>query len=81
MAFAQENADWLDDYALFMAVKRHFSMAAWYTWPDEGIRLHRRDACARYGNELASDVRLFTYVQYLFFNALVRARPWRRHIR
>ena len=66
-AFAQENADWLDDYALFMAVKRHFSMAAWYTWPDEGIRLHRRDACARYGNELASDVRLFTYVQYLFF--------------
>ena len=66
-AFAQENADWLDDYALFMALKRHFSMAAWYTWPDEDIRLHRLDACARYGNELASDVRLFTYVQYLFF--------------
>ena len=29
-AFAQENADWLDDYALFMALKRHFSMAAWH---------------------------------------------------
>ena len=66
-AFAQENADWLDDYALFMALKRHFSMAAWYTWPDEDIRLHRLDACARYGNELAADVQLFTYVQYLFF--------------
>ena len=66
-AFAQENVDWLDDYALFMAVKRHFCMAAWYTWPDEGIRLHRQDACLHYRLELASDVRLFTFVQYLFF--------------
>jgi len=66
-AFAQENADWLDDYALFMAVKRHFCMAAWYTWPDEGIRLHGQDACLHYRRELAADVRLFTFVQYLFF--------------
>ena len=66
-AFAHENADWLDDYALFMALKQHFSMGAWYTWPDEDIRLHKHDACLRYRRELAADVQLFTYVQYLFF--------------
>ena len=65
--FAQENADWLDDYALFMAIKRHFGMVPWYMWPDEDVRLHREDACRRYALELDGDVRLFTYVQYLFF--------------
>ena len=66
-AFARDNADWLGDYVLFMAVKRHFGMASWYTWPDEDIRLHDADACRRYERELDDDVRLFTYVQYLFF--------------
>ena len=66
-SFADKNADWLDDYALFMAVKRHFGMAPWYAWPDERIRLHEERACKRYARELDADVRLFTFVQYLFF--------------
>lgn len=66
-AFAQANAAWLDDYALFMAVKRHFGMAAWTQWPDEGIRMHRPEAVAAYAHQLEADVRLFTYVQFLFF--------------
>ena len=28
-AFARENEDWLGDYALFMAIKRHFGMSPW----------------------------------------------------
>ena len=40
-AFAAENAGWLPDYALFMALKRHFGMRAWNEWPDAGARLHR----------------------------------------
>ena len=66
-AFAKRNADWLGDYALFMAVKRRFDMAPWYAWPDEDIRLHDPAAIERYSVELEADVRLFTYVQYLFF--------------
>ena len=66
-AFAEENRDWLDDYALFMALRRHFGMVAWYEWPDEAARMHRQDTLERYARELDADVRLFTYVQYLFF--------------
>lgn len=40
-AFCQEQAWWLDDYALFMALKREAGGAAWSQWPDE---LRRRDA-------------------------------------
>ena len=66
-AFSAENASWQPDYALFMAIKRHFGMRAWTEWPDEDIRLRRPEAVDRYQRELAEDIRLFTYIQYLFF--------------
>ena len=66
-AFEAENARWLPDYALFMALKRHFGMKSWTEWPDEGARLHRPEAVERYRAELREDVELFTYIQFLFF--------------
>lgn len=66
-AFTEENAGWLPDYALFMALKRRFGMKSWTEWEDEDIRLRRRSAVERYREELAEDIRLFTYIQYLFF--------------
>ena len=68
-AFAEENASWLSDYALFMACKRRFDMAAWTAWPED-IRLRRPEAVARWTKELDRDVRFFTYLQFLF------ARQW-----
>ncbi len=66
-AFAAQNAYWLPDYALFMALKRHFDMRCWLEWPDEEVRLRKPAALGKYRTELAEDVRLFTYIQYLFF--------------
>ena len=66
-AFTAENRGWLPDYALFMALKRHFDMKSWTEWPDADIRLRRPGAVERYGQMLDADVRLFTYIQYLFF--------------
>jgi len=65
-AFTAENP-WLPDYALYMAVKRHFDMKAWTDWPDADIRLRKPGAVERYRELLAEDVRLFTYIQYLFY--------------
>lgn len=66
-AFCARNAGWLDDYALFMAVKGHFGMESWTAWPDEGIRRHEPDAIARYRELLADEVHFHEYVQFLFF--------------
>lgn len=65
--FVAENNRWLDNYALFMAVKRHFGMRPWIEWPDEEIRLHHEDACAKYREELKEDYVLFQYIQFLFY--------------
>ena len=65
-AFRRENR-WLDDYALFMALKNHFNMKSWLEWPDEDIRLRKPEALAKYHQELAEDVNFYSYLQYLFF--------------
>ena len=66
-AFVKEHESWIHEYALFMALKRHFGMKSWTEWPDEGARLHRADALECYRAELRGDVELFTYIQFLFF--------------
>ncbi len=65
-AFAQQTP-WLEDYALFMACKRHFGMKAWTEWEDADIRLRKNTAVEKYRTLLREDVELFTYLQYLFF--------------
>ncbi len=64
-AFEAKNALWLHDYALFMALKRHFDMAPWTDWPED-IRLRRPGAADHWRQELDRDARFFTYLQYLF---------------
>ena len=66
-AFVAENAGWLPDYALFMALKKHFQMASWLSWPDENARLRKEETLNKYRSLLDTDIRLYTYIQYLFF--------------
>lgn len=66
-AFVEANRGWLPDYALFMALKRHFGMKSWIEWPDEDARMREPEALEKYRRELDGDIRLFTYTQYLFF--------------
>ena len=67
-AFERENERWLPNYALFMALKRHFGMKSWTEWDDEDIRCRTSgEVIERYRAELREDVELFTYIQFLFF--------------
>lgn len=65
-AFAAENP-WLENYALFMALKRHFGMVSWIEWPEEALKRRDPAALAEYREKLAADVELFTYIQFLFY--------------
>ena len=66
-AFVEANRGWLPDYALFMALKRRFGMVSWIEWPDEDARMRVPEVLDKYRDELAGDIRLFTYAQFLFF--------------
>ena len=76
-AFAQDNARWLPDYALYMACKRHFGMKAWTEWPDDDLRLRKNEAVLdKYRTLLQEDVQFFTYLQFLFFRQWTALRDY-----
>ncbi|MBR2583117.1 MAG: 4-alpha-glucanotransferase, partial [Oscillospiraceae bacterium] len=66
-AFRAENASWLENYALFMALKAHFGMRSWVEWEDEDIRLRKPNALEKYRRELSDDVSFYAFLQFLFF--------------
>lgn len=66
-AFVEANKHWLPDYALYMAAKQHFNMKPWTQWPDTAIRLREAKAMEHYRKMLSDEIRVFIYVQYLFF--------------
>jgi 4-alpha-glucanotransferase len=64
--FEKANRDWLDDYSLYMAVKKHFGMKSWIEWPDKAIRLRHKRAVKKYTEMLHEDIQFYSYLQYLF---------------
>ncbi|WP_147539451.1 4-alpha-glucanotransferase [Anaerotruncus rubiinfantis] len=64
--FRRRQGGWLEDYALFMALKDRFGGRAWSEW-DDGLRLREPGALERARLECAEDLDFWVYVQYLFF--------------
>jgi 4-alpha-glucanotransferase len=69
-AFCKENASWLDDFALFRALKRAHGGAQWTRW-DAGVRRREPRALDVARKELAEDVAFERFAQYAF------DRQWR----
>jgi len=64
--FCLDATGWLDDYALFMALKNHHGGVAWTEWGTE--LTHREPATLqRYRIELAAEIDFHRFVQYIFF--------------
>lgn len=66
---------WVEEYALYMALKRSNSMQSWEHWPEE-IRLRRPGAEDTYATVLAEDTNFFIYLQFLFFRQWNRLRDY-----
>ena len=70
-SFVIEEQDWLDDYALFMALKDKFGGRPWSDWDDD-IKLREPEAVKRWAEELKDDIKFYKFVQYIFY------RQWDR---
>lgn len=73
--FAAENADWLEDYALFMAVKERFDGAAWNEWAED-IRKRWSFAMDYYRRECYFDIEFYKYLQFLFFGQWMKLKRY-----
>jgi 4-alpha-glucanotransferase len=65
--FCRQNAAWLDNYALFMALKEaHGGEAVWNKW-ERDIATRQPEALARWEAVLTGPIDTQKYVQYQFF--------------
>lgn len=64
--FVEENAFWLEEYALFMALKEQNHYQCWQSWSEE---LKSRDRCVieKCRHELKSTIDFYKFIQFKFF--------------
>jgi len=65
-SFTENNAFWLEDYALFAALKYAHDGATWTNW-GEDLAQREPDALVDWRNSLSEEVQFWKYVQYQFF--------------
>ncbi len=63
--FIKENSYWLDDYALYMAIKDSKGGLAWLDW-EESIKTRKKSAIDKYSKELKDDITFYKFQQYYF---------------
>ena len=64
--FCEAKAYWLDDYALFMALKDTHEGASWYTWEPEFAK-RQPEAIAQAQQRLKDEIFYYKYIQFEFF--------------
>lgn len=72
--FCMESWYWLNDYALYMALKFHFDNQN--GWLAEDIRFRKRDAVERYKEELKEEIDFWKFLQYKFFQQWKKLRAY-----
>lgn len=64
-AYCDKNKGWLDEYALFMALKNKNSGKAWYEWESD-IAMHRPKAVTAAKKELKKEIGFYKFIQFEF---------------
>ena len=65
-AFWLDQKDWLEDYALFMAVKEVHGGVMWTQWAKE-IAFPTKETREKWLKKFAREVRYYSFVQFIFF--------------
>lgn len=71
--FLDAHSFWLEDFALFYALKASFGGAPWNEWPEE-LKRRDKDALRSAERELKEETCYLRFSQYIFFSQLEKMR-------
>ena len=74
-AWCTQQASWLDDYALFMALAEHHEWRDWCDWPG-GLATREPAALERARVQHAARIAFWTFSQWCFFRQWARVRAY-----
>lgn len=64
--FCFDHSHWLDDYALFIALKKNFNGSVWNKWPND-LRDRCKDAILEWQGKLRESILMEKYFQFIFY--------------
>ena len=73
--FSEAESFWLDDFALFMAIKEANGGGAWSDWP-EPLRLRDAETLANFKTQQADSIQRHKFRQFLFFQQWGKLRQF-----
>jgi len=73
--FKSENSEWLNDYALYMAIKNSKKGVSWTEWPKE-LKLRKPAALKAEKKKLAGDIEFYSFIQYIAYSQWNRLKKY-----
>ena len=73
--FCREQAGWLEDVALYMALKEHYNLKPWYQW-DKSVAFRQADALLHWQNLLAESIESQKYRQWQFYEQWLAVKTY-----
>ncbi|MDJ0712996.1 MAG: 4-alpha-glucanotransferase [Prochloraceae cyanobacterium] len=73
--FCDRHTYWLDDYALFMAIKEDQNGASWHKW-DEEIATRKSKAIEQWSDRLSDRILFHKFLQYEFFRQWTKLKKY-----
>jgi 4-alpha-glucanotransferase len=78
-SFRERHRQWLEDWALFLALRRHHDGAAWYDWP-RPLAFREPEAIADWRDHHRDEIEIVVFCQFLFFRQWARVRETARAV-
>jgi 4-alpha-glucanotransferase len=73
--FCHDQAEWLEDYSLFVTLKSHFEGAPWTDWPPP-LRDREKNTVAQWKKRCREQMKKEQFFQYLFFKQWAGLREY-----
>jgi 4-alpha-glucanotransferase len=73
--FCKKQVHWLDDFALFLALRNNFNQSGWHEWPEP---YKNRDAktLKQARKELAKEIAVIQFTQFVFFTQWLKLKAY-----
>ena len=73
--FVEENGFWIEDYAMFMAIKAEHNGESFELWEDE-IRVRKPEAMERYREKFKDEILFYKFIQFKFYEQWFKLKEY-----
>lgn len=73
--FCEQEAYWLDDFALYLALKNQFDRKPWYEWPDE-FKLREKNTLEQFAMSHIDELNKIKFLQFVFFKQWIELKNY-----